>query len=180
MVAGGQGSDGCGEITAEGSAICRGAKTDDGIDGESRESSARYVSAVEKAFDFADDAGGEGDEVAGGKPVGAALRVGSDRAHGGGRNDVGGGGGDEDAFGEAAPLAFLGNAYKVVSFEGAEVVVDFLAADAEPGGEAGGGGRFCQFREEAAAHRFECDNGGGGIVDDLYFEEGKGGGHEDD
>ena len=60
---------------------------------------------------LAHDAGGEGDEIARGKAVGAAARVRRNRAHRSRRDDVGSGGRHQQAFRQPAQLALLGDPY---------------------------------------------------------------------
>jgi len=73
-----------------------------------------------------DDAGGEGDEPGGGEAILLAGGIGRGRR-------------DQKAFGQAAPAVLVGDTDEVVRFEGAEVVVDLPAGNAEASGESGGG-----------------------------------------
>ena len=121
----------------------------------------------QQCLHLAHDAGGKREEIAGGKAVGAAVRVGGDGAHGARRDDVRCGAGHHEALGEPSPLTLFRDADQLVGFERPQMIVDLLTRDAHSGGEGGGGGGFGQFREQAAAHRFERDHRRGRIVNDF-------------
>src|SRR5277367_869732 len=169
-------SYGVGELLRESGAVGGGTKTDDGVDGKRRKALVEFGGAAKQIADFAHDARSKRDQVAGREAVGpAGVGVGADWAHRGWRDHIRRCGGDEQAFGEPAPLAFSGDAHESVRFKGAKMVAEFLTGNFEAGGKHGSRSGLEEFREEARANWVEGHGGGGGIVNDF---DGKHGGEE--
>src|SRR5215218_2354729 len=99
VVAGHQGGDGVGQVAGEGGPLGRGAEADLGVEGQGRQP-ARPVGPAGQPGDLAHDPGGQGDQVAGGEPVGDPVGVAGGLAQGGGGDDVGGGGGVQQPLGQ--------------------------------------------------------------------------------
>src|ERR1700759_4703278 len=108
-------------------------------------------------------AGRGGGGRGGGGAVGGSGGVGGDGGKGGRADDVRGGGGLQEAFGDVAFAAFLDEVDEAVLFEGAQVVVDLLPGQADLSGERAGGAGHDQLGEQAAADRVEGDLGGGRV-----------------
>jgi hypothetical protein len=107
-----------------------------------------------------------GHEMRGGKPV--LRRDGGVRAapaHHGGIDDKALRARGHDAFDAAAALALLDEMDQAGDLEGAQVVVDALAAEGELAGECGRGGGLAEPLEEAAA------DGGEGEADVVGLVE---------
>lgn len=167
MIARGKRSDGFGKFFTEGGAVGGGTEADHCVDRERGQTLVQFFGAAQQAADFANDARGKSDQVAGGESIGVAVGIDADGTHRGGRDHIGRCRGDEQALNQATPVALFGDGDQAVSFEGAEVVVNFLAGNSQLRSEHGGGGRLGEMREDPRADRIERDGGCGGIVDDF-------------
>jgi len=134
--------DGGRKFLAEGSAVGGGTEADDGIESECRKALVELFGAAEEIADFADDTSGQGEEVTGREAIRGAAGVGGNRAHRCGGDHIRGCRGDEEAFGQAAPSALLGDAHEAVGFEGTQMVMKLLARSLEASGQHGGRSRF--------------------------------------
>ena len=134
---------------------------------------ARRLSAArdptEEIADLLDDAGGQGDEIARGEPVGAAVRIDGHGAQRPRRDDVGRRARHQQALRQPSPLPLPGLPHQLMRLERSHVVVDLLPRDPDPRGERRGGGRLGQLGEQPAPDRFQGDDRGGRVVDDSHI-----------
>jgi hypothetical protein len=172
VVAGGEAGQHVRELTREARAVDGRPKAHLRVERQRGQTLVGPIGTADELADFADDAGGERDQVAGREVVRGALGVGRGLAEGAGRHDVRGGAGLHDALGEAAARLLPDQTDEPVRLEHAQVVVHTLAWQTNARGERTGRAGLGKLGEEPRADGLEGRHGGGRVVDDVNLAHG--------
>lgn len=166
MITGGECGDRLGQFLGERGAVGRAGEADLRIERERGEPLVLTPSPLGEARQLANGARGERHEIRGGVPVGHAAGVGAERPERFGAHDVSLRAGAKHPLDAVAFPALGDELDQPPPLELPEVVVDSLAWQVKPPGEAAGGLRFGQLAEQAQAIALEQGGSGFGLAED--------------